>query len=111
MTLTVDVSLTATAQVTNTATVSGGRDTATRTASDLTRVKPALASLTIAKSHSGDFTQGRGGMYTIVVGNAGPGATVGTVTVRDSLPAGLTARRMTGSGWSCTLATLTCTRS
>jgi hypothetical protein len=37
--------------------------------------------------------------------------TSGTVTVRESLPAGLTARRMTGSGWSCALAALTCTRS
>src|SRR2546423_88485 len=29
----------------------------------------------------------------------------------DTLPAGLTSRAMSGTGWSCTLATLTCTRS
>jgi uncharacterized repeat protein (TIGR01451 family) len=33
------------------------------------------------------------------------------VTVVDTLPAGLTATGMSGTGWTCTLATLTCTRS
>ena len=35
----------------------------------------------------------------------------GTVTVVDTLPAGLTATALAGTGWTCTLATLTCTRS
>ncbi|WP_353961856.1 hypothetical protein [Streptomyces sp. NBC_01481] len=34
-----------------------------------------------------------------------------TVTVQDTLPAGLTAGRITGSGWSCNRSTVTCTRS
>jgi hypothetical protein len=33
------------------------------------------------------------------------------VTVVDTLPAGLTATAISGTGWTCTLATLTCTRS
>src|SRR5258706_15152488 len=33
------------------------------------------------------------------------------VTLTDSLPSGLTATSLSGTGWSCALATLTCTRS
>ncbi|MGW7449090.1 hypothetical protein ACWGJO_37855, partial [Kitasatospora sp. NPDC054795] len=69
-------------------------------------------SLTIAKTHTGKFVQGKRGTCTIEVGNTGPGATDGsTVTVTDTLPPGLTAGRIAGAGWNCTLATLACTRS
>ncbi|MEV6841396.1 hypothetical protein AB0N17_44270 [Streptomyces sp. NPDC051133] len=68
-------------------------------------------SLTITKHHTGNFTQGRDGTYTIKVGNAGPGATNGTVIVSDTLPAGLKADSISGKGWTCTRSTLTCTRS
>jgi hypothetical protein len=37
--------------------------------------------------------------------------TSGTVTVTDTLPAGLTATGISGTGWSCTLGSLSCTRS
>ena len=33
------------------------------------------------------------------------------MTVVDTLPTGLTATALAGTGWSCTLGTLTCTRS
>ncbi|HEV2963125.1 MAG TPA: hypothetical protein VG649_14945, partial [Candidatus Angelobacter sp.] len=67
--------------------------------------------LTIAKSHAGNFTQGQqGAKYTITVTNAGRKPTNGTVTVVDTLPAKLTATAITGTGWTCTLGTLTCTR-
>lgn len=70
------------------------------------------AALNITKTHTGHFTQGERGTYTITVGNTGPGPTNGsTVTVHDTLPAGLTATSLSGTGWSCVLATLTCTRS
>ncbi|MFE5622983.1 right-handed parallel beta-helix repeat-containing protein [Streptomyces virginiae] len=73
---------------------------------------PARPSLTIEKTHKGDFVGGRKGTYTITVGNAGPGATNGsTVTVQDVLPQGLTAASMSGTGWTCSVVTLTCTRS
>src|SRR5579883_2069856 len=67
--------------------------------------------LTITKSHAGHFVQGQAGTYTITAANGGGTPTSGTVTVVDTLPAGLTATTMSGAGWSCTLSTLTCTRS
>lgn len=71
-----------------------------------------VPSLTLAKSHSGNFAQGQtGATYTLTVSNVGAAATTGTVTVTDTLPSGLTATAMTGPGWACTVATLTCTRS
>jgi uncharacterized repeat protein (TIGR01451 family) len=73
----------------------------------------ATADLTIAKTPGAGFVQGQGGAtYTITVTNDGSGASSGAVTVTDTLPAGLTATSMTGSGWTCMLAPeLTCTRS
>ena len=68
--------------------------------------------LTISKTHSGSFTQGQtGATYSITASNAGAGASSGTVTVTDTLPTGLTATAIGGTGWSCTLGSLTCTRS
>lgn len=68
--------------------------------------------LTITKSHSDPFTQGdTGDTFTIIVKNVGASDTSGTVTVVDTLPAALTATAMSGTGWTCTLGTLTCTRS
>src|SRR5207248_10450754 len=44
---------------------------------------------------------------------AGGGSTSGTVTVADTVPAGLTPTAATGSGWSCGISgqVATCTRS
>src|SRR5206468_2367105 len=109
----VNVANNAGASVNNSATVSGGGEvnTGNNSASDPTTITQ-VADLTIAKSHTGNFRQGEtGDTYTITVSNAGPGPTVGTVTVTDTLPAGLTATAISGTGWSCTLGTLTCTRS
>ena len=89
-----------------TATNGGSGNTAT---ASLQVVAPDLA---IAKTHTGNFTQGdTGKTYTITVWNAGTASTNGTVTVVDTLPSGLTASAISGTGWMCTLATLTCTRS
>ena len=67
--------------------------------------------LTIAKTHAGNFTQGdTGRAYTLTVANVGTAATNGTVSVTDTLPAGLTATGMSGSGWNVNLGTLTATR-
>ncbi|HYW47242.1 MAG TPA: hypothetical protein VE959_30525 [Bryobacteraceae bacterium] len=75
--------------------------------------------LSISNTHNpANFRQGdTGDTYTITVHNNGPGSTSGTVTVSDTLPAGLTATAMTGAGWNCTSnsfpatgsATLVCT--
>lgn len=69
--------------------------------------------LTIAKTHTGAFTPlETGKTYTISVSNVGDGPTDGsTVSVVDTLPSGLSATAISGSGWTCILATLTCTRS
>jgi YVTN family beta-propeller protein len=71
-----------------------------------------LPDLTVTKSHSGSFSQGQSGaQYSITVTNSGTGATVGTVSLADSLPSSLTATAMTGTGWACSISTLVCTRS
>lgn len=68
--------------------------------------------LTITKTHTGTFTPlETGKTYTITVSNIGASPSTGTVTVVDTLPSGLSATDISGGGWSCTLATLTCTRS
>ena len=115
ITLTVNVAATAPASVTNTASVSGGGDSnaGNNTASDATTITPVFADLTIAKTHAGSFTQGQtGAAYTLTASNlAGSGPTSGTVTVADTLPTGLTATALSGTGWTCTLASVSCTRS
>jgi uncharacterized repeat protein (TIGR01451 family) len=69
-------------------------------------------SLPITKTHTGNFTQGQiGATYTIVVSNSGPGSTNGTVTVTDTIPAGLTATSIAGTGWACTAPAGPCKRS
>ena len=114
ITINVNVSATAPASVTNTASVSGGGETNTgnNSASDPTTINQ-LADLTITKSHTGDFTRGTNDTYTITVTNSGTVATNGTtVTVTDTLPAGLTPTPWTGSGWTCAinLQVVTCQR-
>jgi len=81
------------------------------TASASLIVKPA--SLSITKTHAGNLSRGEiGAIYTITVSNtANTGPTVGTVTVADTLPPRMTATSMAGPGWTCVLATTTCTRS
>jgi len=68
--------------------------------------------LTIAKTHTGNFFQGQtGATYTVIVSNAGPGPTAGPVTVTEVPPAGLTVTALAGTGWTCSIGTLSCTRS
>jgi hypothetical protein len=71
-----------------------------------------FSDVTIAKSHTGNFAQGQtGATYTLTVSNVGAYSTAGVVTAKDILPGGLTATAISGSNWSCTLASLSCTRS
>ena len=67
--------------------------------------------LTIAKSHAASFVMGQTGDYTITVSNIGQSPTAGAVTVTDTLPAGLTAASLSGEGWTCAVASVSCTRS
>ncbi len=70
--------------------------------------------LTITKTHTGTFQPGATGTYSITVTNHGTGPTSGTVTVTDSLPAGLTgiSSIQAASPWTCSgtgTTVLTCT--
>ncbi len=57
--------------------------------------------LGISETHVGNFAQGQSGAtYSVVVSNSGS-TTSGTVTVTETLPAGLTLVSMAGTGWSC----------
>lgn len=69
--------------------------------------------LTITKTHTGNFTKGGSGTYTLTATNSGTDVTTGTVTVSDTLPTGLTPTAATGTGWTCTISgqVVTCTRS
>jgi len=69
--------------------------------------------LALAKTHTGTFTTGKQGTYTLKVTNVGSAATTGSIVVTDTLPAGLTFASATGSGWTCAAQApvVTCTRS
>jgi uncharacterized repeat protein (TIGR01451 family) len=106
----VNVAADATSPQVNAVEVSGGGSAAAN-ATDSTTIETNPPVLTIAKRHTGDFTQGQqGATYSIVVSNtAGAGPTSGTVTVTDTTPSGLSLTSMSGAGWACVSAT--CTRS
>ncbi len=112
ITVTVNVSAAAPPAVTNEADLSGG-GSPTASVYDVTLIASSPGTdLTIVKGHTGEFTEGQmGNTYAIVASNIGASPTSGTVTVSDALPAGLTATAISGTGWNCTLGTLTCTRS
>src|SRR5205807_941934 len=69
--------------------------------------------VSVSKTHSGNFTQGQiGATYSVTVSNAVAAApTSGTVTVTETVPAGLTLVSMSGTGWTCPNGSNTCTRS
>ena len=93
ITLTVDVLAAAAPSVTNRAHIQspGDVNTSNNSATVTTPVSnPAGADLTITKTHTGNFTVGTNGVYTLRVTNSGTTAFTGTFTISDTLPAGLT---------------------
>jgi uncharacterized repeat protein (TIGR01451 family) len=67
---------------------------------------PALTANVVTQ---GNFSSGeQNATYTIQVTNSGTAATSGTVTIVDP-PTGFTITAMTGTNWSCTVSTGTCT--
>ncbi|HLK67471.1 MAG TPA: IPT/TIG domain-containing protein [Bryobacteraceae bacterium] len=68
------------------------------------------SNLSIAKTHTGNLFQGQSAAaYKLTVSNGGQGvATVGPVTVTETIPAGLALVSMSGAGWACS--GKTCTR-
>jgi uncharacterized repeat protein (TIGR01451 family) len=102
--------------VANRATVGGGGEsnTSNNTATDPTIIAaPAPGmDLTITKRHSPQtVVPGQTFSYFIAVSNVGTSASSGAVTVTETPPAGLTVTALAGAGWTCTVATRTCTRS
>ncbi len=91
--------------VTNTAVVTGtspDANGADNSSSDFTVVDAVRPDLAISKSHIGVFNEGVLGTYTLSVSNvAGADDEPGTITVTDTLPAGLTFNSASGTGWTC----------
>jgi uncharacterized repeat protein (TIGR01451 family) len=109
ITVTVNVNANATTPESNSVNVSGGGSpSASGTDSTVILTTPTL---TISKSHVGNFSQAQqGATYSVTVSNAtGAAATNGTVTVTEAPPSGLTLIAMSGTGWTCTTLPV-CTR-
>ena len=75
----------------------------------------AAHQLSTTLTHTGDFHRGQtGATYTMTAKNIGDRAIhanpTETVILVDRLPSGLTATNIQGEGWTCTVATTTCTR-
>jgi len=88
-------------------------------ACDIGAYEYQVPSMAISLEHTASFVQGDlADNYIINVANpSGPGSTVGTLTITDTLPSGITATAMFGvpgtpggTDWSCTTSTATCTR-
>jgi exo-1,4-beta-D-glucosaminidase len=110
--LAVAVSPDAPASLTQSVTVSGGGERApaatvqaqTTILTAASGPPPPPGPLTVSSAHAGVFAQGDGAdRYVLTVRNAGDRPSQGPVTVTDTLPAGLSATRLSGDGWSCSL--------
>jgi uncharacterized repeat protein (TIGR01451 family) len=106
--ITSGTSSSACALYTNTATASAGNSNPVQGSAAVTMACPPLR---IASTHNGNFTAGQtNAVYRLTVTNTGLIASSGTVTVTESLPAGLTMVSMGGTGWTCPGGGSACTR-
>jgi uncharacterized repeat protein (TIGR01451 family) len=113
LTLTVNVASSGPSPVTNIAEVSsdGAANSVNSVSNDVTAIVGTAPSLSITKSHTGSFTQGQVGTYSVTVSNVlGAGPTNGTVTVTETVPNGLALYSMAGTGWICPSGGVSCTR-
>ena len=88
----------------NTTSGVSANETATGSGATATLLTVVSPDLRLTKTHSGSFVVGATGSYTLLVDNAqGTASTSGTITVTDTLPAGLgyVAAGSGGGGWSC----------
>jgi uncharacterized repeat protein (TIGR01451 family) len=118
MSLTVTAIPTANGSFVNRVNVSGGGElpaaTLNNEAFDPTGVGTPV-DLTISKTHTGNFTVGQVGVYSIQVSNVGSTSTTGSYTVVDELPAwlqvviagapGNPSAITGGTGWTCSVTT------
>lgn len=112
-TLTFDIATTAgPASVTNVVTVDGPNadpEPTNNSDTDPTEIVDR-ANISVTKEASADTVNaGDSVSWSIVVTNDGP-STADTVVVTDTLPAGLTVTSISGTGWTCVKATVSCTR-
>ena len=76
-------------------------------------IVPAVGDLTtsFATVSFPTLLQGQSNLsYQVITNNVGNIASSGSVTVVNTLSTGLTATAISGTGWTCTLSNLTCTR-
>jgi Bacterial lectin len=115
ITVPVTVAGSASGTLTATGAVSDPNDTDTtgKNVTDSVTIGVPSPDLTLGVSHSGPFTPGGNGTYTVTVTNKpGAGPTSGPTSVVFPVPDGMTLVSAGGTGWSCTTAdtTVTCTR-
>ena len=80
---------------------SSGGDLVLLSAEIVSTTTEPIADISLTKTHSGDFTVGVDGVYTIQVSNNGPEMEANPVQVTDTLPAGLTYVSGIGTNWTC----------
>ena len=116
ITLAVTVAQGVSADLTNTAAVSGGGDiTPVNNTSTIPvpiqNSSQSVPDLRITKSHTDSVSQGGPLTFTIGVNNVSVGLTTAEVVVTDPLPGILSVTGATGDGWLCSVAqTVRCTR-
>lgn len=89
-------------QTSGTTQYSAGADLVLLMAQIVSATSDPAVDLGVTKTHTGSFISGGTGSYTITVSNAaGVEREDNTVTVTDTLPAGLTYDSATGTGWTC----------
>jgi uncharacterized repeat protein (TIGR01451 family) len=101
-------------QTTATLTYSAGADLVLLMTQIVSATSDPIVDLSVTATHTGTFVSGGTGDYIITVSNsnaAGIEREDNTVTVRDTLPAGLTFSSASGTGWSCSAVgqVVTCT--
>ncbi|MCG2595272.1 DUF11 domain-containing protein [Ramlibacter sp. XY19] len=110
----VTVGAAAAPSVTNTVNVVGAAEAPANTGNNSYALTTPVTApdLAVTKSHNGSFAVGVTATYTVTVTNIGQMTTTGTVTMVDTLPAGLTYVSAVGTNWTCSFASpnVTCTR-
>ncbi len=99
-------------QTSATTVYSAGADLVLLMAQVVSATSDPAVDLSVTKTHTGTFVSGATGTYTITVANAaGAEREDNTVTVTDTLPAGLTFSSASGTGWTCSAVgqVVTCT--
>ncbi|HEV7609786.1 MAG TPA: hypothetical protein VGO61_20795 [Steroidobacteraceae bacterium] len=89
-------------QTSGTTTYSAGADLVLLMAQIVSATSDPAVDLAVTKTHAGTFVAGATGTYAITVSNSASAEREdNTVTVKDTLPAGLTYNSASGSGWTC----------